>query len=114
MIFAKIRSRLRNRVTKRQLLEEFIAVRKELKAEREATASLGKALFERFSQTEAGIVKRFEGIEQNNMAMLENLDKWGTRLVDEIKNMQAVAFSDEDDKQPTEAQIKREWFGEDE
>ena len=64
MIFGKIRSRLRNRVTKRQLLEE--------------------------------------------------LDKWGTRLSDEIKNMQAVASSDEDDKQPTEAQIKREWFGEDE
>ena len=55
--------------------------------------------------------KDFEGLEKNDMAMLESVDKWGERLRLLIEDGAPVTKRDEG---VSEAQVKREWFGEDE
>lgn len=121
MFLGKIRSRLRNRVTKRMLLaelkavrEELMAARKELNSERKARAALGDTVLRRLAQMEERYSKSFEGLEKNDMAILEAIDRESTRLREGIAALHLPApIGQGDGEVPTEAQIKREWFGED-
>lgn len=70
MFFSKIRSRLRNRVTKKAVLEELREVKKELGVLKNITVAMGEALL-------------------------------------------AAPLAKKEGDLPTEAQVKSEWFGED-
>ena len=64
----------------------------------------------KFAGLSARLDKGFEGLEKNDMAILENLDKLGTRL-GELQ--EAQSHKPDDGKKPSEAQVRAEWFGED-
>ena len=114
MFLGKIRSRLRNRVTKRMLFAELMAVREELKEERKRRIALGTSVLSRVAQMEERCSKSFDGLEKNGMTILEAIDRESTRLREGIAALHLPApMKQSDGEAPTEAQVKREWFGED-
>lgn len=99
----------RNRLGKRKTEREL---------EREAIVTTLLALHKDMANiaTELSGIRKYletsrEGLEKNDMAILEHLDKLGMRLTELIENGAAAPKEGEG---VTEAQVKREWFGEDE
>ena len=93
----------RNRLGKQereQMMAVLIALRNDVVSLKGAIDGLSERL-----------QRNFEGLEKNDMAILERLDKCGMRLGELIENGAAVS---EKKDGVTEAQVKREWFGEDE
>ena len=99
MFGIKNRNRLRKQ-EREQTNAVLVAIRNDLENMKVKLAGLSSRLD-----------KGFEGREENEMAMLESIDKWGERLRLLIEDSAPVSQRDEG---VSEAQVKREWFGEDE
>lgn len=99
MFGIKNRNRLRKQ-EREQTNAVLVAIRNDLENMKVKLAGLS-----------ARLDKGFEGREENEMAMLESIDKWGERLRLLIEDSAPVSQRDEG---VSEAQVKREWFGEDE
>ena len=122
MFFGKIRKRLRKKVTSEELQNELFAMgsvqqkQGEMLSRIVAMQQKQGEMLSRIALIQQKLLERadrgFEGLEKNDMAMLESLDKWGTRLGDLIEGLRVSAPQKND--AASEAQVKREWFGEDE
>ena len=108
MFFGKIRKRLRKKVTNEELQNELFAMGSVQQKQGEMLSRIALVQQKLLERAE----RSFEGLEKNDMAMLESLDKWGTRLGNQIEGMRVSAPQKND--AASEVQVKREWFGEDE
>lgn len=98
------RNRLGKRKTERELEREAIVTALLEMHKDMANIATGLSGIRKYLETS------HEGLEKNDMAILENLDKWGTRL-GELQ--EAHSHASDDGKKPSEAQVRAEWFGED-
>ena len=99
MFGIKNRNRLRKQ-EREQTNAVLVAIRNDLANMQDKLASLS-----------ARLDKGFEGRKENEMVMLKSIDIWGDRLRLLIEDSAPVPQRDEG---VSEAQVKREWFGEDE
>ena len=107
MFLSRFRNRLRKRVTKQELQNELFAIGDVQQKQGEMLQHIVAWLRKLSERMDCG----FEGLEKNDMGILENLDKQVTRI---IETQEAQSHKPDDGKKPSEAQVMAEWFGEDE
>ena len=98
--------RKKRRVTNEELQNELFAMGSVQQKQGEMLSRIALMQQKLLERADRGL----EGLEKNDMSILEQLDKWGSRLTDLLN--EKVAAVKPSDKDVTEAQVKREWFGE--
>ena len=98
--------RKKRRVTNEELQNELFAMGSVQQKQGEMLSRIALMQQKLLERADRGL----EGLEKNDMSILEQLDKWGLRLTDLLN--EKVAAVKPSDKDVTEAQVKREWFGE--